>query len=52
MIKEGLLKENPLTNKIAAISAGIIEGQILLDIDYKEDSRVDIDFNVVMNDKK
>lgn len=51
MIKEGLLKENPLNNKIAAISAGIIEGQILLDIDYKEDSRVDIDFNVVMNDK-
>jgi ribonuclease PH len=51
MIKEGLLNENPLINKIAAISAGIIEGEVLLDIDYSEDSRVDIDFNVVMNDK-
>jgi len=51
MLKEGLIKKNPLTNKIASISAGIVQGNLLLDLDYMEDSRADVDFNVVMNDK-
>ena len=51
MIKEELIKENPLINKIASTSAGIIDGQVLLDMDYNEDSRAEVDFNIVMNEK-
>jgi len=51
MINEGLIHENPLTAKIASISAGILQNNILLDLNYKEDSKADVDFNVVMNDK-
>ena len=38
----------PLTNSLAAISVGIIDGQPLLDLDYSEDSRAEVDLNVVM----
>ncbi len=51
MLKEKKIKNNPLSGKIASISAGVIDGQVLLDIDYPEDSRAEVDFNVVMNDK-
>ena len=33
---------------MAAISAGIVDGRILLDLAYEEDTRADVDFNVVM----
>jgi len=49
MIKSGIIKQNPLTKNIAALSAGIIDGQLLLDLDYSEDSRADVDVNIVMN---
>jgi ribonuclease PH len=39
-----------LTNQIAAVSVGIVEGTGLLDLDYSEDSRADVDFNVVGTD--
>ena len=35
---------------MAAISIGIKNGQILLDLNYVEDSKVDVDFNLVMNE--
>jgi ribonuclease PH len=35
-------------NSVAAISVGIIEGSVLVDLDYSEDVRADVDFNVVM----
>jgi len=50
MLREGLIKKDPLTNKIASVSAGIVKGNLLLDLDYSEDSNADVDFNVVMND--
>ena len=34
----------------AAISLGIKDGQVLLDLNYGEDSKVDVDFNLVMNE--
>ncbi len=37
-----------LTDSIAAISCGIVDGQPLLDLDYSEDHRAEVDFNVVM----
>ena len=38
----------PLTDSVAAISAGIVDGQPLLDLDYREDVAADVDMNVVM----
>jgi ribonuclease PH len=38
----------PLVNSVAAISVGIIEGSVLVDLDYSEDVRAEVDFNVVM----
>ncbi|MFN8558151.1 MAG: ribonuclease PH [Dehalococcoidia bacterium] len=40
----------PLTQAVAAVSAGIVEGRVLLDLDYSEDSRAEVDFNVVMTE--
>ena len=37
-------------SKIAAISVGIVEGNALLDLEYTEDSRAEVDFNVVGTD--
>ena len=36
--------------KVAAISVGLVGGEALLDLDYSEDSRADVDFNVVGTD--
>lgn len=49
LIKRGLAKENPLKEAIAAISVGIDpQGNILADLDYKEDSSCHTDMNLVM----
>jgi ribonuclease PH len=37
-----------LTGSVAAVSIGIVEGEVLLDLDYSEDSRAEVDMNVVM----
>jgi ribonuclease PH len=39
-----------LVGKVAAVSVGLVDGQALLDLDYSEDSRADVDFNVVGTD--
>jgi ribonuclease PH len=48
--QQGLITENPLTAAIAAVSVGIVMGRKLLDLDYAEDSKAMVDFNVVMLD--
>lgn len=48
LMEEGLLKENPIIEPVAAISAGILDDQILLDLEYSEDSIADVDANIVM----
>jgi ribonuclease PH len=52
LLKDGKLKSNPLKGNVAAISVGIVEGNIFLDLKYTEDSVAEVDMNVVMNDKK
>ena len=42
------MRENPLTDSVAAISVGIIDGVPMLDLPYAEDSRAEVDMNVVM----
>ena len=48
MKKDGLIKTIPLSDYVAAISVGIINGEAVLDLDYDEDSTGDVDMNVVM----
>ncbi|MEA2517935.1 MAG: ribonuclease [Chloroflexota bacterium] len=48
LISHGL--DRHLVAKVAAISVGLVGGQTLLDLDYSEDSRADVDFNVVGTD--
>ncbi len=48
LVEQGLLSSNPIKEPIAAISAGIIDGEIKLDLDYSEDSHAQVDCNVVM----
>ncbi len=42
------LEEMPLTGSVAAISAGVVDGRALCDLDYAEDSKAEVDANVVM----
>ena len=42
------LPTSPITSQVAAISCGLVSGELLLDLDYLEDSAADVDFNVVM----
>ena len=51
LIDERKLNEVPIISKVAAISVGKVHNQILLDLEYEEDSRADVDMNIVMNDK-
>jgi ribonuclease PH len=48
LVGEGKLACSPLTGSVAAISAGIVDGTPLLDLDYAEDSTAEVDANVVM----
>jgi len=44
----GIIDEMPLKDYLAAVSVGIVDGEKLLDLDYLEDSRAEVDMNVVM----
>jgi len=46
--EQGKIKEDPLLDYVAAISVGTVEGRILLDLSYAEDSIAEVDMNVVM----
>ena len=48
LVKRGLLPASPIKTAVAAVSVGIVDGNLLLDLNYAEDSRADVDFNVVM----
>ena len=48
LLQQGLLDENPIKEEIAAISVGIIDDEVRLDLCYEEDSRAQVDSNVVM----
>ena len=48
LMKAGDLDRDPLSEGLAAISCGIVEGEALCDLDYSEDSRAEVDANIVM----
>jgi len=51
LVGAGALTETPLVAQVAAVSTGIVDGQVLLDLDYSEDSRADTDMNFVMDNE-
>lgn len=48
LVAQGILSENPIIEPLAAVSAGIIDGEVRLDLDYSEDSHAQADCNVIM----
>ncbi|MSS70820.1 MAG: ribonuclease PH [Candidatus Latescibacteria bacterium] len=46
--KEGVLKEDPVLDAVAAVSVGIVRGTPMVDLCYEEDSAAEVDMNVVM----
>ena len=48
LVAEGKLPASPVRDHVAAVSVGIFEGQLVLDLDYPEDSACDTDMNVIM----
>ncbi len=48
LLDQGLIKESPLKDSVAAVSSGIVNGQAVLDLDYVEDSSAEVDMNFVM----
>jgi ribonuclease PH len=50
LLREQRLKENPLSHAVAAVSVGILNQQVLLDLCYLEDTGAQVDLNVVMTD--
>jgi ribonuclease PH len=48
MVEKGSLEAVPLTQSVAAVSCGVVDGVPLLDLDYSEDSTAEVDMNVVM----
>jgi ribonuclease PH len=47
LLHEGLVERDPMREMVAAVSAGIFEGTPVLDLDYHEDSRAQVDMNLV-----
>jgi ribonuclease PH len=45
--RRGAIDKNPLRDSIAAISVGVVDGAVVLDLPYEEDSRAEVDMNVV-----
>jgi ribonuclease PH len=47
-LNKGIITVDPIRDSVAAVSIGIVDGKILLDLAYEEDSRADVDMNFVM----
>jgi ribonuclease PH len=48
MMRNGTIKKIPVKDSVAAVSVGKVEGKALLDLNYEEDSKAEVDMNVVM----
>ncbi|MDX1670338.1 MAG: ribonuclease PH, partial [Limnobacter sp.] len=47
----GLLAKSPIVQFVAAVSVGVVNGQVVCDLNYDEDSNCDTDLNVVMTEE-
>jgi ribonuclease PH len=48
LVKEGKLAKSPVSRQIAAVSVGVVNSEVLLDLDYPEDRDAEVDLNLVM----
>ncbi len=48
LLKEQIIEENPIIEPIGAISAGIVDNEVMVDLCYKEDSNAQVDSNIVL----
>lgn len=48
LVKQKRIRKNPLLANVAAVSVGVVKGVPVLDLDYREDSKADVDANIVM----
>ena len=48
LVQAGMVRSHPLGEAVAAVSVGIVDGVCMLDLPYEEDSRAEVDMNVVM----
>lgn len=48
LVENKAIKEDPIIGQIAAVSVGVLDGEICLDLDYSQDSNADVDLNIVM----
>jgi ribonuclease PH len=48
LVDDGVLQKSPIVRHIAAVSVGVVDDEVLLDLEYKEDVNADTDCNVVM----
>jgi ribonuclease PH len=51
LLAQGALAANPITGAVAAVSAGVVGGVPMVDLCYEEDSRAEVDMNLVMTDR-
>lgn len=51
-LKTGILQSDPVHDEIAAISVGIVQDRIMVDLDYSEDAIAQVDLNLVMTKRK
>ena len=49
--ERGVVSSIPVTDYVSAVSVGVVDGQLLLDLDYAEDSSAEVDMNFVMTGK-
>jgi ribonuclease PH len=48
-VARGVMGRNPIVDQVAAVSVGLVDGSLLLDLDYDDDVRAEVDMNVVMS---
>lgn len=51
LVEQGKLAVLPIKNRVAAVSVGIVKGEVLVDLDYLEDRDAEVDMNIVMTDR-
>ncbi len=48
LVRSGVLAQSPIRQPVAAVSVGVVDGEALLDLEYQEDVRAEVDMNVVL----
>jgi ribonuclease PH len=50
LVQKGFWAESPLVHQVAAVSVGLLDNEVFLDLNYEEDVAAAVDFNVVLNE--